>query len=97
MTGSTFRIGRKLDNDLQIVENSVSGEHAELRLDDEGAVIVDLGSTNGTRVGNDRILEMRIRPGARVRGSGATASSASSSFRNRGSACKAVLVTRGPR
>ncbi|MEE8468875.1 MAG: FHA domain-containing protein, partial [Planctomycetota bacterium] len=66
MTGSTFCIGRKADNDLQIVENSVSGRHAELRLDDEGAVLVDMGSTNGTRVGNDRILEMRIRPGARL-------------------------------
>jgi len=36
-------------------ENGVSRRHALVRNSDEGVVVIDLGSTNGTRV-NDRLL-----------------------------------------
>ncbi|TDJ71522.1 MAG: FHA domain-containing protein [Planctomycetota bacterium] len=64
IAGERFTVGRKPGNSLQIVEGSVSGKHAELVMDAKGMLLRDLGSTNGTRVGDDRIIEMRVRPGA---------------------------------
>jgi hypothetical protein len=46
-----FRIGRDPDNDIVIEHGSVSRNHCELRLLDDGAVLlVDLDSMNGTAV-----------------------------------------------
>lgn len=64
IAGERFTVGRKPGNSLQIVEGSVSGKHAELVMDAKGMLLRDLGSTNGTRVGDDRIIEMRVQPGA---------------------------------
>jgi hypothetical protein len=36
-------------------ENGVSRRHAEIRTSDEGVVLIDLGSTNGTRVNERRL------------------------------------------
>jgi len=44
------RIGRARENDIQIVDASVSRFHARIRVDGSGATIEDLGSANGTRV-----------------------------------------------
>ncbi|MCP3916711.1 MAG: FHA domain-containing protein [bacterium] len=66
ITGTVFSIGRRPGNSLQILENSVSGKHAELHVDDRGILLRDVGSTNGTRIGEARVLESRIEPGARV-------------------------------
>jgi len=66
ITGSTFTVGRRPGNSLQILENSVSGKHAELTIDAQGVFLRDLGSTNGTRVGGERILETRVRSGVAV-------------------------------
>lgn len=63
-TGLT--VGRKPGNTLQILDNSVSGKHAELVVDANGVLLRDLGSTNGTRVGGDRVLEKRLFDGAAV-------------------------------
>jgi hypothetical protein len=64
--GPTFTVGRKSGSDLQIAEASVSGRHAELVVDDEGVTLRDLGSTNGTRVAGERVLEVRLANGAAV-------------------------------
>lgn len=48
-------VGRRPESGLAIADSSVSGKHAELRVDDRGVVVEDLGSTNGTRVGGARI------------------------------------------
>jgi len=61
-----FTIGRRPGNSLQVVENSVSGQHAEFVIDSQGVVLRDLGSTNGTRVGNERALEVRVDSGAQL-------------------------------
>ena len=37
-----------------------SSQHAELRIDGDGAVLVDIGSSNGTFVGGEKIVERRI-------------------------------------
>lgn len=43
-------IGRDCANDLVIVDDSVSGFHAQVFCEDGQVEIIDLGSTNGTRV-----------------------------------------------
>ena len=59
-------VGRKPGHSLQILDNSVSGKHAELVVDANGVQVRDLGSTNGTRVGEERVLEKRLAHGDRV-------------------------------
>lgn len=55
ITNSSFRIGRRTGNDLQIPSMCVSGEHAEI-LEVAGFLFIrDLGSTNGTFVNRRRI------------------------------------------
>jgi len=43
-------LGRGEQNAIIIDEEAVSGSHCELRRKGDGFVIVDLGSTNGTRI-----------------------------------------------
>jgi len=56
-------VGRKPGNGLVVADASVSGSHARLAVDAEGLSIKDLGSTNGTRVGTERVTEARLQPG----------------------------------
>jgi hypothetical protein len=50
-SGRVYRVGRDQTNDIVIEHGSVSRHHCELRLQDDGAVlIVDLDSMNGTAV-----------------------------------------------
>lgn len=66
LTTARATVGRKPGNTLQIAEASVSGSHAELRVEGSGVTVVDLGSTNGTRVGEEKITEQRLAHGDRV-------------------------------
>jgi len=47
---TVFTIGRSPDCDLPLADLTVSWHHAELRRAGEAWMLVDLGSTNGTRV-----------------------------------------------
>src|SRR5688572_9921364 len=50
-SGRVYRVGRDQTNDIVIEHGSVSRHHCELRLQEDGAVlIVDLDSMNGTAV-----------------------------------------------
>jgi hypothetical protein len=49
------RVGRGPDNLVQLTDPSVSGRHCEIILGPDGAMIRDLGSTNGTFVAGQRI------------------------------------------
>src|SRR4051794_3146829 len=44
------RIGRARENDIQIIDASVSRVHAIIRIEESGVSIEDQGSANGTRV-----------------------------------------------
>ena len=67
MDRTRIRIGRSAVNDLRIEEPSVSGVHCELESTEEGLVLRDLGSTNGTWAGDLRIVEAQVAPGSSFR------------------------------
>ncbi len=55
-TVDQFDIGRSEENDLVILDETVSARHVTLFLQHDGSVMIqDLGSTNGTMV-NERLL-----------------------------------------
>jgi len=57
-------VGRGAHNDVVIADESVSETHAKLQCRDDGWYVVDVGSTNGTYVGGQRINSERRLDGA---------------------------------
>ncbi len=55
LLGDVIRIGRSSHNEIVIDETGVSRFHAQLRRDGGGLLVEDLGSTNGTMVGGERL------------------------------------------
>ena len=56
-------LGRGTDAGVRLNDTSVSRRHAEVRQQGDGWVIVDLGSTNGTRVNGSPVTERRLQDG----------------------------------
>lgn len=56
-------IGRQNDCTIVLADPNVSRHHAEVRPAADGFAIVDLGSTNGTKVNGERIIEHQLRDG----------------------------------
>ena len=63
LTGGPLLIGRATDAGVRVTDSSVSRRHAEVRPAGDGWVLVDLGSTNGTRVNGARVAEQRLEDG----------------------------------
>lgn len=66
----TLVLGRGTVADVDLVDNSVSRRHAEIRYDGEDATVTDLGSTNGTAVNGtvvERGEQVMITDGAVIR------------------------------
>jgi hypothetical protein len=63
LTAATAVIGRGADATIRLQDSSVSRRHAEIRPNADGYVVVDLGSTNGTRVNGAGITERQLRDG----------------------------------
>ena len=51
---------------IQVSDSEISRRHAEIRKDDEGYLLVDLGSSNGTFVNAEQVTERRLVNGDRV-------------------------------
>ena len=64
----TVKIGRLPDCDIVLSDANVSRHHAEIRSDDGGGghVVVDLGSTNGTKVNGVAVRSQRLEHGDEV-------------------------------
>jgi hypothetical protein len=56
-------IGRATEAGVRLSDTSVSRRHAEVRPKGDGWVLVDLGSTNGTRVNGAPVTERRLQDG----------------------------------
>jgi transcriptional regulator with GAF, ATPase, and Fis domain len=61
--GERMRIGKAVDNDLVLADDTVSRHHCELTRAADGVHVRDLGSTNGTKVQGARVTEAVVQPG----------------------------------
>lgn len=61
------RVGKGLDNDVAILDATVSRHHFSLERYKEGYSLRDLGSTNGTFINNTRVVEAFVFPGMEIR------------------------------
>src|SRR6516164_3588038 len=58
--GSTYRIGRDPKSDIVVADSRVSWRHGTLRVEGDGWLLEDVGSTNGTFVGLQRMDRIPI-------------------------------------
>lgn len=70
--GAETIIGRAPDAAIRLTDASVSRRHAEIRRDGDGWAVVDLGSTNGTRVNGAVVRERRLADGDTIAAGDAT-------------------------
>jgi DNA-binding NtrC family response regulator len=64
--GGSLAVGSSPDNELVLTDPTVSRYHLELRCE-EGVLVKDLGSRNGTFIGDVRVHEALVPVGARLR------------------------------
>ena len=66
-TNGIYKVGRSSDADFVVSDTSISRQHAELRVDESGLQVIDLGSRNGTFVDNLQIQMQPVNHGQTVR------------------------------
>jgi hypothetical protein len=66
LSGSRVVLGRSREADIVLGDPNVSRRHAELRRDEDGWHVVDLGSTNGIKVNGQRVEHAGLSPGDRI-------------------------------
>ena len=66
VSGDPFVIGRSRECDLVLDDPNVSRRHAELRREDGGWAVRDLGSTNGIKLNGQRSRGGRLNPGDEI-------------------------------
>ena len=66
LSGSRVVMGRSRDCDVRLDDPNVSRRHAELRREEGGWVVADLGSTNGVKVNGRRVSEAPLKPGDEI-------------------------------
>ncbi len=63
LESSTIRIGTGADCQMVLGDTTISRVHCEIELTEEGALLRDLGSTNGTQALGHRVKEVFLLPG----------------------------------
>jgi hypothetical protein len=66
LTGPVTVIGRSRRCDIVLTDPNVSRQHAEVRRQDDGFMLIDLGSTNGTRLNRRDVKQAVLRHGDRI-------------------------------
>ena len=100
--GPSYTIGRDPQSDIVISEDRVSWQHAVLKIDNGAWVLEDMGSTNGTYVGHQRVTrvtldaETTIRLGHPVDGAPMTCSAGKPPRPATVIAAKPVMAAGGP-
>jgi two-component system, NtrC family, sensor kinase len=64
--GGSAIIGREAGNRIQLHDTEVSRRHVEIQPDGESFLLVDLGSSNGTFVNNERVEQKELASGDQV-------------------------------
>lgn len=64
---TVFSIGRKAENDLQLLSDTVSRQHAEIIYENDTFYLVDVGSKRGTYVNDQRIERCALHHQDRLR------------------------------
>jgi hypothetical protein len=64
--GNRVVVGRSREADIVLADPNVSRRHAELRRDEGGWHVVDLGSTNGIKVNGRRVDQAGLSPGDQI-------------------------------
>ena len=64
--GNRVVVGRSREADIVLADPNVSRRHAELRRDESGWQVVDLGSTNGIKVNGRRVDQAPLGPGDQI-------------------------------
>jgi pSer/pThr/pTyr-binding forkhead associated (FHA) protein len=67
LTAAQISLGREAGNDIVLADEKVSRQHARLEADEQGYVLVDLGSANGVFVENRRVDRARLVSGNLIR------------------------------
>ncbi len=67
LAAAVMVVGREADADIQVEEPLVSRAHARIERRGEAYVLLDLGSTNLTRVNGEVVAERELRDGDEVR------------------------------
>ncbi len=67
VTSGAAQLGSEASNELALADATVSRIHAEVKIEDQRAVVRDLGSTNGTFIDGVRIKEGYPRNGSLLR------------------------------
>jgi signal transduction histidine kinase len=59
-------LGRDGSNNIQVADSEVSRTHAQIRKDEQGYLLMDLESSNGTYVNAEKVHEKRLVTGDRI-------------------------------
>jgi serine phosphatase RsbU (regulator of sigma subunit) len=62
-----FTIGRKAENDLQLLADSISRQHAEIVFQEDSYYLIDVGSKRGTYVNDQRVERCALQHLDRIR------------------------------
>jgi hypothetical protein len=66
LTEHPVSVGRKPECNIVLADPNVSRNHAEIRPHGEGFLLVDLGSTNGTKVNGVKVSQQPLRDGDEI-------------------------------
>lgn len=66
LADAVVSVGRDGTNHLRLHDTEVSRRHAEFRQQNDGYLLVDVGSANGTFVNNQKITEATLQPGDHI-------------------------------